>query len=291
MRKKNWFDIHSDSISHSGHFVPYAMIIVGIIFIFRAPWNIDNSTVYKGQLERYSEDAMFLTIRSDSLNQETFKVDHRIYRKKLQSVLSKGKKIKIWTKKKNIKQVELDNCLVIKYNWWIETWFFVCFVVIGAILIPPIERSYRKWRREEDEKDMQFIYKAAARNNNIEKIMLKYNMKIKSCGLEFSDTSTFSYYSTENSYLSDCQICVRCKLSKESISRIELIYYTCRSNKTGDESLKTVCEYRYQINGSISNLSEIDPLITKYRHNGIKLKRCLNGNYKHFMELPEKCNQ
>lgn len=165
MRKKNWFEIRSDSISHSGHFVPYAMIIVGVIFIFRAPWNINKLTVYEGQLVRYSEDAMFLTVKSDSLNKETFKVDHRIYRKKLQSTLTNGKELKIWIKNKNIKQLELDNHLVIPYNWWIETCFFWCFIIIGAILIHPVERSYRKWRHEEEEKDMQFILKEAKRKS------------------------------------------------------------------------------------------------------------------------------
>jgi hypothetical protein len=263
------------------------MIIVGIIFIFRTPWNIDKSAIYEGRLVRYSEDAMYLTIRSDSLNKETFRVDHRIYRKKLQSILSKGKEIKIWTKGKTIKQMELDNRLVIPYNWWIETWILWVFILIGLILIPPVERSYRKWRHEEEEKDAQYIRQAVAGNNYIKKTLLKYDMTIKSCRWKFPDTATFSYYTTENKLLADCRICVRCRQTKKgSVSGIELIYYTCCPDKTGDETLKTVYEYKYPINGGYSDLSEIDPVITGFRRNGLKIKRCLNGNYKYFMESP-----
>ena len=143
-----------------GRSLPYIMVIVGLFYLLQIPLKTDKLLFFNGCLDsyEYTETSLFIHIKDENYQEETFKVDVKKYRELLHPILPSVKYVKIWTQdhrrfKSNIKQLEADGEMIILYNWWNHTWFHLCLVIIGILLIVPVEKSYQKWLKSQKEKD------------------------------------------------------------------------------------------------------------------------------------------
>ena len=190
-------------------------------------------------------------------------------------------------KHNTLRQIEVDGQMIIPYSWWVHTRVFWCFVLIGAVSIPFTERSYRKWRRNEEQTVAMEEQQESLRYEKIRQrtgnVLAQYGMTVKSCLIfNLPYPEKYDYYMVEDNPLSKGKLCVRVSRSERDV--IELICYTAHPRKIGGTSGNTVRRYIYTIDKDSIPLEDFSRSVTDFQTDSPALKRELKGYYRYFME-------
>ena len=228
-KKKNWVGQYQDGQVRKARVFPYLMVIVYSFIIFSMPLDVNKYKCIQGELLEYrTNQGLILVVESDLKRPHYVKVDIKSYRAQIMPILPQTTHVKIWINKKHntLKQLEADGKLIIPYDWWVQTRILWCFVLVGAVSIPFTERSYRKWRRNEEQTVAMEEQQESLRYEKIRQrtgnVLAQYGMTVKSCLIfNLPYPEKYDYYMVEDNPLSKGKLCVRVSRSERDV--IELI--------------------------------------------------------------------
>lgn len=126
-----------------GYTAPFIMVLVGFVYLFLIPYNVDKLEKHKGIIKQYNNEySKFWLERSE----KSYEVDLKKYREKLRKELRKAQKVEVWTKenKNTVMQLKLNGKMVITYKWWNHAKVPLFFILAGLVLIPIVIREKKK---------------------------------------------------------------------------------------------------------------------------------------------------
>ncbi len=141
-------DFHKYTIGY-GFIAPFCLVVMSIYFIYKTPINATKLEIFSDTI-RHSKyfDCVFL--QNDDTKYILAKNSNKEF---LLQKIKKSTTAKIWVKKdskrKYIKQLELDDTLVLSYNYFQEIISLIILGILGLILIPFVVKARGKQIRKD----------------------------------------------------------------------------------------------------------------------------------------------